>query len=444
MARVVVVGGGLAGGAAALALAEAGMTVTLVEKRSRLGGRACSYHPPGWPHAVDNSQHVLLRCCTNLLDFYRRLGVAERLTWHDRLTLVAGRRTGEFRAWPLPPPLHLAPALAALPGLSGGDRARLGLAFTRLLLAGRRRERLSAHPFRDWLGPATSPNLDRGFWRLMLTSVLNADADRVGADYAAMFFLDGLLRHREAYHLGVPETDLSSLHHDALLARLGELGVEVRFGTPATVELAGGRVSAVRAGERLTADQVVVAVPWPHLRRAAPDLPPDALAACGRFTAESIVGVHLRFEQPVVIDPVTGFLDGDLDWVFALDGGRHLSLVASDARSWAGLSAEAMARRGWAALRAWRPELPEPILRAACREARATFVPAPRIDVHRPPARTAVAGLHLAGEWTATRWPSTMESAVRSGYAAAESVTGQCFLQPDLPRQGLMRWFLDR
>ncbi len=444
MARVVVIGGGLAGGAAALALAETGATVKLIEKRSRLGGRACSYLPPGWPHAVDNSQHVLLRCCTNLLDFYRRLGVADRVRWHDRVTLVADDRTSVFRAWPLPPPLHLAPALAALPGLSGGDRARLALAFTRLLLAGRRRERLSARPFRDWLGPATSPTLDSGFWRLMLTSVLNADADRVGADYAAMFFLDGLLRHREAYHLGVPETDLSALHHDALLARLAELGVEVRFGTPATVELDAGAVAAVRAGERLPADQVVVAVPWPHLRRTVPELPPDALAVGDRFATASIVGVHFRFEQPVVIDPVTGFLDGDVDWVFALDGGRHLSLVASDARSWAGLSAEAMARRGWAALRAWRPELPEPVLQAACRETLATFVPAPHIDLHRPPARTAVAGLHLAGEWTATRWPSTMESAVRSGYAAAASVTGQRFLEPDLPRQGLMRWFLDR
>ncbi len=155
MARVVVIGGGLAGGAAALALAETGATVKLIEKRSRLGGRACSYLPPGWPHAVDNSQHVLLRCCTNLLDFYRRLGVADRVRWHDRVTLVADDRTSVFRAWPLPPPLHLAPALAALPGLSGGDRARLALAFTRLLLAGRRRESI----FRSITFPLIAPAL---------------------------------------------------------------------------------------------------------------------------------------------------------------------------------------------------------------------------------------------------------------------------------------------
>lgn len=443
MARVVVIGGGLAGCSAALALAEAGWSVTLCEKRAHLGGRACSFRPPGWDTWVDNSQHVTLRCCTNLLDLYQRLGVSERIDWHDRLALVApdGQR-GTFAGWPLPAPGHLAPALFRLPGLGARDRLALAAAFARMLVAGRAPAALAEVPFSDWLGSTTTARLDAGFWRLMLTSVLNADADRVSAAAALMFFREGLMRHPTASHLGVPQVSLHELHHVAMLARLGELGVTVRLRTAATARVADGRLAGVViAGEAQPADQVVVAVPWWQVTQTvsgAAVVPPAAT----ELAPEAIVGVHLRFARPVLSEPVVGLFEGGVDWVFATDGGRRLSVVVSDARDWAGLSSAATAERAVAALRRIWPDLPDPLLTAACREARATFVPGPGVDHCRPGPETAVGGVVLAGEWTATGWPSTMEGAVRSGYAAAQALTGRPTVVPNLPRSGLMRWAL--
>lgn len=444
MARGVIVGGGLAGATAALLLAEAGHDLLLVEKRARLGGRATSFRPPGWDRAVDNSQHVLLRCCTHLLELYRRLGVDQEIDWHDRIRLVAGDRSGCFRSWPLPPPLHLAPAVGSIPGLPPASRLKLAAAFGRMMLAGRRHRSLDHQTFAAWLGGLRDPVLDHGFWRLMLTSVLNADADRISAAYGLMFFLEGLLRHREAYHLGVPRLTLDELHHDRMLAALTERGVEVRLRDSARVDLAGGALEQVTiGGEPRSVDFVVSAVPWRQLPRTVRGLDPRLLRPLGRLRAESIVGVHLRFAEPVIDDPVVGFLDSDVDWVFGQDGGRRLSVVASDARGWAGLSPAAMAARAMAALRRQWPGLPEPEATAACRETTATFVPAPGSEPARPGA-TAVPGLVLAGEWTATGWPSTMEGAVRSGYAAAAAVTGRDESPGDLPREGMMRWALRR
>ncbi|MBI2302170.1 MAG: FAD-dependent oxidoreductase, partial [Armatimonadetes bacterium] len=282
MAPIVVLGGGLAGGSAALALAEAGLPVVLIEKRPRLGGRASSFQPPGWDHWVDNSQHVLLGCCTNLLDLYRRLGVAERIDWHDRLTLIdADGRRGVFRAGPLPPPLHLLPGLLALPGLGLRDRLRLGGAFGRMLPAARRLPELSGVNFQEWLGTLTTEHLDQGFWRLMLTSVLNAGADRVSARYALMFFLDGLMRNRRSFVMGVPQVPLGALHHDALFARLTALGAEMRQGETGTVELdgAGRRVAGVHLRQGVVAaEEVVCAVAWSQLGHALGDAAAAAVA----------------------------------------------------------------------------------------------------------------------------------------------------------------------
>ncbi|MBI5831208.1 MAG: FAD-dependent oxidoreductase [Armatimonadetes bacterium] len=439
--RCLVVGGGVAGVTAAVALAQAGRQVTLCEQRPTLGGKASSFVPPGRSQLVDNSQHVLLRCCTSLLALYETLGTADLIDWHDSLPLLAEDGTrGAFRAWSaLPPPLNLAPAMLALPGLSVRDRLMLGLAFGRMILADRHRP--DDRTFAQWLGRCTTTHLDRGFWRLMLTSVLNAEADQVSARYALLFFLDGLMRHRQAYHLGVPRVPLSVLHHDAPIAWLSSRGHRVCTRTLATVRPDTGGFAA-RLGEATERfDAVVLAVRPEQVARVvdaelATELVGDLPAT---MTAESIVGVHLWFDQPVDWPPVLGLMRHDVDWVFALDGGRRLSVVTSAARSWQGLSPAAAAQRAVAALRAVDPRLPEPSAHAACREAQATFVPAPGLDARRPGAATTVPGLALAGVWTNTGWPATMEGAARSGYRAAEALTGQELVPTDLPRQGLFR-----
>lgn len=330
MADVVVVGGGLAGCAAALALAEHGAAVTLIEKRAELGGRAASFRPRGWAEEVDNSQHVLLRCCTNLLDLYRRLGVADQLDWHDEIALLApSGESGSFRACALPAPLHLAPALTGIPGLSGRERLALAGGFGRMLAVGRGYRRLGETTFASWLG-TTPPRLTAGFWRLMLTSVLNAGGDRIAASAGLMFFLEGLMRHRQAFHLGVPRRSLSAMHHTAMLARLTATGVDVRLRGSARIEPDPLRVLA--GDQSLRPAAVVCAVPWDQLPSTAPALAGTIAPAAARLEAESIVGVHFRFAEAVDLPPVLGLLSHEVDWVFRLDNGRRLSLVVSDAR----------------------------------------------------------------------------------------------------------------
>ena len=443
MARVVVIGGGLAGIAAAVALADAGRDVILVEKRATLGGRAGSFAAKGFGHDLDSSQHVLLGCCVNQLDLYRRLGVEHLIDWHERLPLLAadGRR-GEFASWPLlPPPLHLLPGLLAYPGLGWADRVLLAGAFGRMMLADRRRARLDDLSFQQWLGAWTTPRLDRCFWRFMLTSVLNAPPAEVSAQYGLMYFLDGLMRHRDAWKLGVPREPLSALHHHAVLAHLAAAGGEVRLRSTARVRPTshGPRVSI--DGESVEAEAAVIAVRWGQLPRVLPSGAARRVAggALERLRGAPIIGVHLLFDEPVTQDRVLGLVDHDVEWVLSFDGGRRLSIVGSAAASWQGMSALAMKDRAMAALRGLWPDLPEPRQWAACREAEATFVPAPGLERHRPGASTPWPGLYLAGAWTATGWPATQEGAVRSGYAAASAILGVAVGPPDLPRQGLLR-----
>lgn len=444
LARVAVVGGGLAGCAAALALAEQGCAVTLYEKRPTLGGRASSYTASGWDKPLDNAQHVLLGCCVNQLDLYRRLGVLDQIDWHDTVPLIGptGER-GSFAAWPLPPPLHLAPTLGLLPELRLADRLILAAAFGRLLLAGRRLERLDRRTFADWLRPTDSPAL-AGFWRLMIASVLNAEPGEVSARYGAFFFLDGLMRHRDAFRLGVPRVALSELHEVAMRPALAAAGVEPRQ-TAGRLWLEHGRVAGV-GGERF--DATLVAVHWRQLGGVLPHGLAEAVAgaAPSRLEAVPLLGVHLGFDEPVLDQPVVGFIGHDVDWVMTFDGGRHLSVVASAARDWRGLSDEQRVDRALTALRRIWPGLPRPTRSASCLEQRATLLPAPGSDRWRPGPRTRLPGCYLAGCWTATGWPSTMESAVRSGYLAAEALLADLgapatIAVPDLPRAGLMRLF---
>jgi hypothetical protein len=314
----------------------------------------------------------------------------------------------------------------------------LAATFTRMVLVGRRRGRLDHVSFKQWLGRGTTPRLDAGFWRLMLTSVLNATAEQVSANYALMYFLEGLMQNRLAWPLGVPRVPLEELHHDAVLAKLGP---RVRLRTQCRVRPtpAGPRVWI--GDEPVDAAAVVLAVRWAQLPRVVPPRVARGLAgpALERLRGEAIIGVHLWFDQPLDAPPVLGLLGQDLDWVLSFDGGRRLSLVASAAASWRGLSAAAMKDRALVALRQIWPELGQPARWAACREGEATFIPAPGLEALRPGAATRWPGLFLAGAWTATGWPATQEGAVRSGYAAAGAILGRPVGVADLPRQGLCR-----
>lgn len=439
MPRALIIGGGLAGMSAALALHSAGFEVELYEARPRLGGRAGSFPlDPARPEAglIDNGQHVLLGCCRNLLDFYRRLGVADCIRFYDEFHfLQPGGRRSVLRPGRLPGAGRFASALLGLRFLSLPDK--LGVA--RALLGLRRefaaRTDLDGITMSEWLRAhrQTAPAVAR-FWRPVLVSALNEEPERTAARHGLQVFWLGFLAAPDGYRMGVPAVPLSDLYAEQRWRRFPQLKLHTRSPVRALL-VAQGRVAAVQVGEGLRrADYYVLAVPCDRAAELAPDLKLPA----GAFESSPIAAAHLWFDRPVTELPQAALLDRTFQWVFNKAAGRYLMAVMSAARSLLEQSREqaiALARRE---LAEFLPRLGEARLERAqlIRERRATFSPRPGLEALRPPAATALPNLFLAGDWTRTGWPATMEGAVRSGYLAAEAVTAAAgaprrFLIPD-------------
>ena len=426
-----VVGGGIAGVAAAVRLADAGWRVTLLESRKYLGGRATSHADPRTGEPLDNCQHVLLRCCTTLIDLFRRLAVADDVEWHDRLYFLdeTGRRH-VMRAAPLPSPAHLAPSLLACGFLS----ARAKLAVARGMLALMREPPPSDDvSFADWLRRHGQPDeaVSR-FWSVVVVSALNETPQRASAAMAAKVFRDAFLGPRDAYQVGVPRVPLVRLYQ-----RVGEVlrraGGEARVGTGvAAIDVEPGRVTGVRCadGTQVVSDVYVCAMPPERLDRV---FAPAARAADGRLGSTSrlgfspIVGVHLWLDRRVLDLPFAALVGSPLHWVFdrgiVPDGGQRLHGVTSAAREWAELPREEVVRQVVAELQKYVPASAGARLTRAevFKERRATFSPAPGAEALRPTTTGAINNLFLSGDYCRTGWPATMEGAARSGYLAADA-----------------------
>jgi squalene-associated FAD-dependent desaturase len=438
--HAVVVGGGLAGVTAALSLADAGLRVTLLETRPRLGGLAFSFHRDGL--TVDNGQHVYLRCCTAYRWFLDRIGGAALAPLQHRLDIPvvdvrrpAGRRLGRLRRDPLPVPLHLGRSLAAYPHLSLADRARAvraALALGGLDLAD---PALDEQDFGSWLAAqGQSPRAVEALWDLIGVATLNAVAGDASLALAAMVLRTGLLSTPGAADLGWARVPLGDLHDRLARAALDAAGVRTELRTRVTSlgRESDGRWSVRVPGETLPADAVVLAVPQ---REAHALLPPGALDDPGRLLeigTAPILNVHVVYDRAVLATPFLAALGTPVQWVFdrteasGLTTGQYLALSQSAAQDEIDLPVAALRER-------YLPEL-EKLLPGArrarvtdffvTRERTATFAPAPGTGRLRPGARTLLPGLALAGAWTATGWPATMEGAVRSGAAAAGSALG--------------------
>lgn len=434
----VVIGGGLAGITAALRLAEADHRVTLVETRPRLGGLAFSFQRGGL--TVDNGQHVFLRCCTAYRGLIDRLGAGRLVDLQPRLDVPVlgvsadGRRTlGRLRRAALPVPLHLAGSLAAYPHLTAADRLRVvraALALKALDLADPALDEIS---FGDWLRRHGQNRATlAAMWDLVGVATLNATADQTSLALAAMVFKTGLLSDPGASDIGMASVPLGEIHHDAARAELERAGVRVLLRARA-VELkpAGQHAVRLESGELLTADTVVLAGAQDT---AAALLPPGAIEhqdRLGELGTAPILNVHVVYDRKLLRRPFFAALGSPVQWVFdrtahsglAIPGAQYLALSQSAVQDEIDLPVAELRRR-------YLPEL-ERLLPAAreaevldffvTRERTATFDPAPGTAALRPHARTDVPGLLLAGSWTATGWPATMESAVRSGHAAADA-----------------------
>lgn len=433
--RVAVVGGGLAGIAAALRCADAGREVVLLESRPSLGGLTHSFRRGDlW---VDNGQHVFMRCCTSYRELLDRLGVAGMVTLQHRLDVpvrsARDRRTGRLRRTSMPAPLHLASALARYRWLSPAERVRVVTAALALGRVDRDAPHVDRRTFGDWLAArGQSDRAVEAVWDLIGVATLNARASEASLALAATVFQIGLLGSASAADLGWSRVPLRRLHGDAASAALTAAGVAVH--TRSKVEAVGraGDDWVVRAaGESFGVEDVVLAVPpWTAARLApagAVPLPPGWADELG---STPIVNLHVVYDRPVLDEPFVAVVDSPLQWVFdrtAQAGLRHGQYVAVSLSA-----ADALVDLPVSELRArFLPELdgllnPSGAARAldffVTRERAATFSSEPGVAGRRPPVRTELAGLHLAGAWTDTGWPATMEGAVRSGNAAASVV----------------------
>jgi len=422
----------LAGMAAAVALAEAGFKVQLFESRAAPGGRASSFAPQEGGEPIDNCQHILLRCCTNLLDFYARLGVRDLIRFHREFNfLERGGRLSRLRAGPWPAPWHLVGSFLRLHFLSATDK----LAVLRGLRALRResaRHDLDGFTMSDWLKRQRQPPSAIGrFWRPVLASAVNEEPERMAAAHAFQVFRLAFLGDRCAFELGVPTVPLSRLYDRQLS------GVEIQLRTPVQRVVVRGGVTAgaVVNSEFRQADHVVLAVPPDRVPALAPELELDLT----RFEFVPITGIHLWFDCPVTDLPHATLVESPVHWVFNKAGGRYLLAVVSASRGLVEMSREEVVTLAQREVEDYLPAARAARLERAhvIKELRATFSARPGMEAHRPSAETHIRGLYLAGDWTRTGWPATMESAVRSGYLAAEAVTRTAgaprrFLVPDL------------
>ncbi|MGW1074712.1 hydroxysqualene dehydroxylase HpnE [Streptomyces sp. NPDC002537] len=445
-AAAVVVGGGLAGITAALELADAGLRVTLVEGRPRLGGLAFSFRRGDL--TVDNGQHVYLRCCTAYRWFLDRVDAAELAPLQRRLDVPvldighpSGRpRLGRLRRTGLPVPLHLAASLATYPHLSLAERAKVGRAALALGGLDLDDPALDGEDFASWLHRhGQSPRAVEALWDLVGVATLNATADRSSLGLAAMVFKTGLLSEPGAADIGWARVPLGELHDTRARAALDKAGVRTELRTRATAIARGADGNGwhvdIEAGaggtERLDVDVVVLAVPQRETHGLLPEGVLDAPDRLLEIDTAPILNLHVVYDRKVLRKPFFAALGSPVQWVFdrtdssglgdRADGGQYLAVSQSAAHDDIDRPVAELRER-------YLPEL-ERLLPAArgagvrdffvTRERTATFAPAPGVGRLRPPAPTRAPGLFLAGAWTATGWPATMEGAVRSGVNAA-------------------------
>jgi len=437
---VAIVGGGLAGLAAAHRLATHGFQVTLFEAKRELGGRAGSFREEANDEIIDHCQHVAMGCCEEYLEFVEDVGCSDFFRKHHTLPFIGpdGRRHDlKAAAW-LPPPLHLAPSLLKLSYLSFRERLQISRAMLKLARTGPADEVSSIE---EWLlSKKQSPNAIRRFWAVVLVSALGESLDRASVAAAKKVFVDGFMKTRDGYALFIPTAPLKSIY-DQIEKHLARRGVSIRKSTSVSKVVINEHAGEPQAelieladGSTFACDAVVVAVPWRAIERLFAPVP-KPLAAMLLWAAElrsaPITSVHLWFNRPIFESPQHAVLIDRLSqWIFrrkpasqpTQTGHHYYQVVISASRDLEGRSHEEIVGDVQQELASiWPAARSAALVRSrVLTQKNAVFSYRPGLDANRPSQSSGIDNLALAGDWTATAWPSTMESAVRSGNAAAE------------------------
>ncbi|MFZ0395383.1 MAG: hydroxysqualene dehydroxylase HpnE [Terracidiphilus sp.] len=460
---VTVIGGGVAGMSAACSLAEAGFRVHLVERRGYLGGRASSYLHPGVNEVIDNCQHVLFGCCTNLIGFYRRIGALDKIHWtSDMVMIEPGGRRSKLGPSPLAAPLHGLPRLLTSSAFTMEDKLSLARAFRAML---RPVPADSHETLAQWLARhKQSRGAIERFWKLVIASALNAEIESIAVPYAAKVIRELFMNSAKAGRMGINSVPLSQLYR-GVEPLLDKNGSSVYLNSNVERLEWNEEVSEwtlVTRTETLISDHVVLALPFEALAKLMPQMPPaegtEALASrIARHEHWPICSAHLWFDREITELDHAVMLDREIHWLFNRSKlqpwrkteGSYIEVEVSASRIFA-------ARERNEAIALTLRELAEffPAVKSAklmkvalVKEVRATFGVPPGIDAFRPAAaQSPWPNVFLAGDWTATGWPSTMESAARSGHLAAEALCAaigdpHTILNPDLPPSRLMGFF---
>jgi hydroxysqualene dehydroxylase len=414
--RVAVVGAGLAGLTAAMELAKRGWHVDIYERSRLLGGKTTSFEVEG--HEVDCGQHVVLACCTATLDLIAELGLSDSLYIQSRFevtVLSRHRPPAQLRASRLPAPMHLMTGFARYPHLRAIDRVLIGRA-----LVAARTDRTPSGDMATWLRRHNQgARALRAFWDPFLVPALNAPLDRVSAAMGLFVIRTAFLGDRDAARIAYLTVPLARLAEaaaaraDAVHMRQAVVGLHHDGERVTGVKLSGGAGAAC--------DACVIAVPPRRLATILDDAPAFGVGGLQAFEAMPIVDVHLWYDRPVLGCDFAALLDSPVQWVFEKSPG-YVCCSLSAADTLVGRPESELVELGRTALAEVLPRAARAhLLRgAATRDPEATFIPAP--GVRRPGPSTRMSNLVIAGAWTDTGWPATIESAVLSGRTAANTL----------------------